>query len=123
MPGSPWRSDPRIRRRAEREELIERARTHAIALAERLPIVAAAVGGSVARGDFNQWSDVDLVVVAEDLPTHPIRRLELLDAGRPPLVELHGYTPAEFRRAVARGDPLATETAQRGVLLVGELPT
>ena len=75
MPGSPWRTDPRIRRRAEREELIER------------------------------------------------RRLELLDAGRPPLVELHGYTPAEFRRAVARGDPLATETAQRGVLLVGELPT
>jgi predicted nucleotidyltransferase len=37
-------------------------------LARRRPLVASAVVASVARGDFNVWSDVDVVVVAEGLP-------------------------------------------------------
>jgi len=33
--------------------------------------------GSVARGDFNFWSDVDVLLVAEDLPKHPLERVGL----------------------------------------------
>ena len=121
MPGSPWRTDPRVRRRAEREELIGLGRVYAERLSERLPDLAAAIGGSVARGDFNLWSDVDVVVVSDALPAGLHARLELLDADRPPRVEPHGYTRAELARALARGDPLARETVERGVSLRGRL--
>jgi len=39
-------------------EFVERA-------SHRMPIVAAAVVGSVARGDFNVWSDIDVIVIVD----------------------------------------------------------
>ena len=38
-----------------------------------LPIEVATVIGSVARGDFNVWSDVDVLVVSEALPSRDSR--------------------------------------------------
>jgi len=116
-PGARWTADPRARRAAEREALVARGRRYADALAERLPDLAAAIGGSVARGDFNRWSDVDVVVVSDRLPDDARARLDVLHAVVVPGVEPHGYTRAELRRAVERGDPLARETLDRGVAL------
>lgn len=115
--GEFWTTDPRVRRRAEREELIAHARVYVEALAAELPDLVAAVGGSVARGDFNRWSDVDVVVVSDRLPDDARARLDVLHAVVVPGVEPHGYTRAELRRAVERGDPLARETLDRGVAL------
>lgn len=117
----PWVADPLDRRRRERDELLERARTYVDALARRLSLAGVAVGGSVARGDFNQWSDIDVVVVSDDLPPDALERLTLLHAGRPGRVEPHGYTREEFRRAIARGDSLAREALELGVPLAGRL--
>jgi predicted nucleotidyltransferase len=77
---------------AEQRRLIALARAHVDGLAQRIRIVQAAVVGSVARGDFNVWSDVDVIVVAEGLPESALDRLELLMADRPPRVEVIGYT-------------------------------
>ena len=105
-------------RRRERERLIELARSYVEQLSGRLPLVAAAVVGSVARGDFNVWSDIDVVVVADELPERTPDRMWLLVDGAPAGVQAVGFTPEEFRRARARRNPLATEPA--AIALVGE---
>jgi hypothetical protein len=117
-----WTADPLAARRAERERMLGRARSYVSQLRRRIPLEAAAVGGSVARGDFNVWSDVDVVLVSDALPEPGPQRAALLGSCAGPGVEPHGYTSAEFRHALARGDRLARETADSGVALLGELP-
>lgn len=106
------------RRRAERAELIERARRFAESLDPSLGVEAVVVFGSVARGDFNLWSDVDVLVVASRLPERFLDRLEAL--GRPlQRIEPIVWTPAEWHAQVRRRNPIATECVERGVWLVG----
>lgn len=107
-------------RTRERHELIALARRYVERLALRLPLVAAAVVGSAARGDFNLWSDVDVLVVAEGLPDRAPDRLALLVADAPPRVQPVGFTPEEFRRAWDRRNPLVCAVATEGVVLLGE---
>lgn len=107
-------------RRRERERLIELARDHVRRLSERIPVVAAAVAGSVARGDFNVWSDVDLVVVSDRLPARIPDRGALLATDAPAGVQVVGYTHGEFRRALRRGDALAASAVREGVWLRGD---
>jgi predicted nucleotidyltransferase len=117
-----WTTDPLERRRGEREERLDRAREYVELLNERLPVLGAAVAGSVSRGDFNLWSDVDVVVVSDALPPPgPARGEALGDAASG--LEVHGYTSAEFARALKRGDRLAREAAERGVILIGTMPS
>jgi predicted nucleotidyltransferase len=106
-------------RRREQAELIELARSYVEQLAARLSVVAAAVVGSVARGDFNVWSDVDVVVVADGLPARAPDRGALLLADAPPRVQPVGFTRDEFAEAFRRGNPLAREALDVGVVLHG----
>jgi uncharacterized protein len=123
VPGPSWIADPLAGRRAERERLIGLARGYVADLSRQLPLAAAVVAGSVARGDFNLWSDVDVVIVSDALPEPGPDRATALGAGGPPHVEPHGYTSTEFRRGLARGDRLACEALAHGVLLHGTLPS
>jgi predicted nucleotidyltransferase len=107
-------------RRAERQRLLGVAREYVKRLARRVDLVSAAVTGSVARGDFNVWSDIDVVVVAVDLPPRAPDRAALLLEGAPPRVQPVGYTPAELRHALARGNALVREAVDHGFLLHGE---
>ena len=108
------------RRVRERGRLIELARDYVDGLSARLPVVAAAVVGSVARGDFNVWSDVDVVIVAEGLPERAPDRGAVLAADAPAGVQPVGFTPAEFQAAWKRRSPLAREATAVGVILRGE---
>lgn len=105
------------RRAAEREERLGRARAYYARLRQRLGECRAWVVGSVARGDFHDDSDVDVVVVAGGLPEHPLERLRLLYRDAPPGVEPKGYTPAEWERERARGNPMAVEAETVGIPL------
>ena len=107
-------------RRRERARLIEAARSHVIRLKGTLPLIAAAVVGSVARGDFNAWSDVDVVVVAESLPERIPDRSGLLATDAPGGVQTVGFTVEEFELAWRKGNPLAREATDAGVVLMGE---
>lgn len=82
--------------------------------------MAAAAVGSVARGDSNLWSDVDVVVVAEDLPARAPDRAAVLVADAPPSLQPVGSTPEEFCRAGERRDLLERSGVEEGVVLVGE---
>ena len=70
-------------RRAEQQRLVELARDYVARLSARIPLTAAVVVGSVARGDFNVWSDVDVVIVAQGLPERAPDRAALLLADAP----------------------------------------
>ena len=108
-------------RRAERERLVGLAREYVRRLSRVLPISAAFVVGSVARGDFNVWSDVDVLVVAEGLPERAPERMALLLAPAPAGVQPVGFTPVVLEEARRRRNPLVLEADARGVPLpVGE---
>jgi hypothetical protein len=80
--------------------------------------IAAAVVGSVARGDFNVWSDVD-VVVAEEVPERMPDRAALLTADAPGRVQPVGFRPDEFDAARRKGNRLAREASEAGVVMAG----
>ncbi len=113
-------SDVIAERRREQSRMRTAAADYVERLAAHLDVIAAAMVGSAARGDFNVWSDIDVVVVAEGLPARlPDRALSLaMDA--PPGVEPIGFTPAEFERAYRRGNPLAREAVELGETIRGE---
>jgi hypothetical protein len=106
------------RRRIEREALIDLGREYARRLSARLPVRAAYVAGSVARGDFNVWSDIDVVIVAEGLPERVPERMAVLMSDAPARVRPVGFTPEEFEQARAKRNPLVIEALERGVVLV-----
>ncbi len=75
--------------------------------------------GSYARGDFNEWSDVDVLIVAERLPRRPLDRLRAVEEclNRYPHVEPIIVTPEELERMRRRRDPIAIEVEMRGIRL------
>lgn len=108
------------RRRAERAALVARAERFADGLDPSLGIRAVVVFGSVARGDFHDSSDVDVLIVADGLSERPLERNAALGLP-PPRVEFVAWTPDEWRRERDRGNPIAVEARERGLLLRGAL--
>ncbi|MGQ0712148.1 MAG: nucleotidyltransferase domain-containing protein [Gemmatimonadaceae bacterium] len=106
------------RRHAEREQLLDRARTFVSAVGLKVALRAAVVFGSVARGDFNRWSDIDLLVVAEDLPLGAGARLDALGTW-PAGIQPIAWTPREWRDQLARRNPIAIDAVAGGVWLAG----
>lgn len=103
-----------------RKSMIERVVSEAKEWAKSLPIRCSAyLIGSYARGDFNLWSDVDILLVSADLFGNPIERLMKIEA--PPNYEVLPLTTGEFRRMLQREDSLAKEALRRGVLLRDDL--
>lgn len=111
-----------VRRRRERQERLEVAASFAAGLDDSLGVGAVVVFGSVARGDFNLWSDIDVLVVADHLPERWLDRLGQLADLAPPGVSALAWTPAELAAKVAQRDPIATEVLHRGVVVAGSLP-
>lgn len=102
--------------------MIDTARQWAGHLAQRLELVAVVVFGSVVRGDFNKWSDIDVLVIAEGLPASARERLELLMLDSPVGVQPVGWTPGELTARRRRRDPIAVEADTVGVVVAGALP-
>jgi len=105
-----------------REGAVQEAREFAKCVSEKLGEVTAILFGSYARGDFNEWSDVDVLVVARDLPRNPLERLDLVRncLVRFPRVEPVIVTVEEFVRMRGR-NPAVVEAVEVGVPLVDDL--
>ena len=105
------------RRWAERQDRVEKTRDYFRAKAATTPIKAAYLVGSVARGDFNLWSDVDVVIIADKLPGRFLDRLELF-TDRPPGIEVFPYTSEEFESERARKNRIVLEATSIGIDLL-----
>lgn len=108
------------RRRAEQAALLARAERFATGLEPALDVRAVVVFGSVARGDFHDASDVDVLIVAERLPERALERNAAVGLA-PPRVEFVAWTPDEWRRERDRGNPIAVDAGERGLPLRGAL--
>jgi len=74
--------------------------------------------GSAARGDADQWSDLDLVIVADTTRPFLERYLDfegLYDVW--PRLDLLVYTPEEFASMLAEGRPFITHVLREGVVV------
>ena len=83
-------------RRKIQEEVLTTACRFVEKLHKRLGRVTVILHGSYARGDFNLWSDVDLIVISDafrNIP--PLRRYDLVMEYTPPKFELKLWTSGE----------------------------
>ena len=108
-------------RRQQRDELLARAARYVDELQDRLNVKVAVVVASVARDDFNLWSDIDVVLIAEDLPDRLLDRLTLLMGDAPRRVQPHAFTASEFKEALTKKNRLIEEAAHHGVPLMGDI--
>lgn len=105
----------------DRTQLIERARRYAASLEPSLAVRAVVVFGSVARGDFNLWSDLDVLVVADNLPEDRFERHQLVLRSATEPVSVVAWTPGEWAERLAKADPIAIEAVGVGVIVAGRL--
>lgn len=105
-------------RRQQQRALVERASVFAGNLDDRLGVQAVVLFGSVARGDFNLWSDVDVLVIAAHLADRWLDRIESVGESAA-LVQPVIWTPSEWTVQLARKNPIALEAINRGIWLVG----
>ena len=71
--------------------------------------------GSIARGEADEWSDLDLVVVAETERTFFERHRDFGDLYEVwPRLDLLVYTPAEFDRMVKEENPFLLRVLDEG---------
>jgi len=108
-------------RKVQQAELIALGRQFADRAKAELGEVTAWIYGSVARGDFNVWSDVDVLLVAARLPEDPLERFRLLIHLAPPGVEPKGYTEAEFRKFLQQRKAQVLAMLQPRILLIDDL--
>lgn len=108
-------------RRKEREDLLEKAEHYLKILRKKIGPLTGIVFGSVSRGDFNYASDVDVLVIAKELPSHPLRRIEILLSPWVPGVDPKGYTPSEFEALKQKNNPFIQSILQEGIVLLDDL--
>lgn len=74
--------------------------------------------GSVARGDSDQWSDLDLLIVAETSRPFLERFKDFAGLYNVwPRLDLLIYTPAEIARMIAEENPLVLRALAEGVVV------
>jgi len=83
---------PRGRLRKEAERLLESFLEEARPLAPKCVILF----GSYARGDFTEGSDIDVCVIAENLPRDELARRCLTGLYSTPKIRAIGFYPEEF---------------------------
>lgn len=96
----------------ERRKIIEEAKEWASELHFK---VTAVLVGSYARGDFNKWSDVDIILITDEIKGNPLERLKNINI--PPGYEVIIWTPQEFEIMIKKKNQLALEAVSKGITL------
>lgn len=106
-------------RRRILEHILNTAHEFAEKLREKLGKVTVILYGSYARGDFNLWSDVDLIVISETFNNVPtLRRYDMVMELTPPKFELKLWTPDEARVCLSK--PWWKEALKHRIILVDD---
>mgnify|MGYP001004880047 CR=1 FL=1 len=105
------------KRLQKQKKLISIAQTYVDSLEQQLGPLSAILTGSVARGDFNLHSDIDVIIISAKLPSNPLERSKLLYSSALPLVEPKGFSPQEFAAFKSRKNPLVLDALRYGIPL------
>ncbi len=108
------------RRRRELEKRLKLAKRFANSVSDALGPVTVVVIGSTARGDFNAWSDIDVVIISDNFPTNPLERYEILEKHVEPGIEPIPLRPEDVKRLVEKNSPVVIDIA-RGIVLRDDL--
>lgn len=82
-----------------RERVLNELSKFSEVLEERFGRATAILFGSYARGDFNLWSDIDLLLILDtNLPDSPLKRFRFIEDITPPGVEVHIASLDEFKK-------------------------
>ncbi len=104
----------------ERRRLREKRIEEAEEWASKIPFrVTAILIGSYARGDFNLWSDIDILLISEDFVGNLLDRLRNIDA--PPGYQVIALTPKEFKTLMEKRETIIMEAIEYGVVLRDDL--
>ncbi len=103
-------------------EVIDVLKEYSKAVSSKLGKFTGILYGSMARGDYNIWSDIDFLVISDKLPENPLKRLEYLysltDTDTP--IEVKGYTRNEFLKMIEKRNPLALDALVEGKVIVDD---
>ena len=104
-------------------KILEQIEEYCQEVKERLNPQAIILFGSFAKGDINEASDIDIMVIA-DFKESPLDRIKLLlDLNKFRLpIEPIGYTPEEFRQMRARRNRFIEEVVESCRVIYGQLP-
>lgn len=110
-------------RKATQQRAVEAARAYVQELRPLLGPLSAILYGSMARGDFGPGSDLDLLVISDGFPEHPLRRLELLfsKVSGDFAIEPKGLTSEEFARLTRKGTPWLVHVLKEAFTLCDDL--
>ena len=86
----------------ERKGIIRKAHEHSLTFEFKATVILI---GSYARGDFNLWSDVDIMIIGDF----------------PPGYEIIPLTEEEFYKMKNRNNKLVKDALAEGVILRGDL--
>ncbi|MEM0373629.1 MAG: nucleotidyltransferase domain-containing protein [Sulfolobaceae archaeon] len=103
------------KRERERREVIEKAKIYVNSLKGKY---SAFLIGSYARGDFNVWSDIDILLIG-DFKGNPVERLLELDF--PPGFEVIPINEDEFNSALRKNKPIIWDVKNNGIILRDDL--
>lgn len=114
-----------IKERIRKRDLyVEKAQAFAECVIRKLSNSAILVYGSVSRGDFNEWSDIDVLVITQErIPQRPTERLDVIHdcMKENPLIEPVIITLDELRKLFAKKNPLVIEALKKGIILIDRL--
>ncbi len=107
-------------RREERIRRINLAERFVSSISDRLSPFTAIVIGSTVRGDFNRWSDVDVILVSDRFPDNPIERFKFIEDLLIPGIESIPLRMTDIRRLVDKRAPVVRDMV-KGVFIRDEL--
>lgn len=82
----------------------------------------AIVFGSYAKGNYSWGSDIDILLIAKNIPKRLIDRQQILIYPNIPIqIQPFAYTPQEFRKMLKEKHPLLIEALKSGEIVYSKL--
>ena len=107
-------------RRRERQRRIKLAREFVEEVANSIGSLTAVVIGSTSRGDFNAWSDIDVVIFSDVFNANPLKRFDSLIPFIKPGIEPIPLRTVDVYRLAEKKAPVVKEIVE-GIVIRDDL--
>ena len=107
-------------RQRERQRRIKLAREFVEEVADSIGSLTAVVIGSTSRGDFNAWSDIDVVIISDVFNANPLKRFDSLIPFIKPGIEPIPLRTVDVYRLAEKKAPVVKEIVE-GIVIRDDL--